>query len=154
MAGLLFQNVAGLLFQNMAVLLLQKKNCLEVISEERVNFFSGEEGEVIPCRVTEDGECAGTDSGKSGTRNLEAESIRDSGDHGTVRKVEDSQRFHLQTWDQVSIQMHVLRQQSIAIKFSFCLCSLFHSFSPPVIFKHKGTRKANGEPDFICDLMT
>ena len=33
-------------------------------------------GKVIPCRGTEDRKGVGTDSGKSGARNLEAESIR------------------------------------------------------------------------------
>ena len=33
-------------------------------------------GTAIPCRRTEDRKGAGTNSGKSGTRNLEAESIR------------------------------------------------------------------------------
>ena len=33
-------------------------------------------GKVIPCRGAEDRKGAGTSSGKSGTRNLEAESIR------------------------------------------------------------------------------
>ena len=34
----------------------------------------------IPCRGTEDRKGAGTSSGKSGTRNLEAESIRNRAD--------------------------------------------------------------------------
>ena len=43
------------------------------MSPKRVSF--GEGGYVIPCRGTEDGKGAGTYSGKSGSRNLKAESI-------------------------------------------------------------------------------
>ena len=39
-------------------------------------FLSERKGTVIPCRVTEDRKGAGTNSGESGARNLEAESIR------------------------------------------------------------------------------
>ena len=38
--------------------------------------YIGEEGEVIPCRGTEDRKGAGNNSGKSGARNLLGESIR------------------------------------------------------------------------------
>ena len=36
---------------------------------------AAEEGKVIPCRWADDRKGAGTNSGKSGTRNLEAENI-------------------------------------------------------------------------------
>ena len=39
-------------------------------------FLSERKGKVTPCRWTEDRKGAGTNSGKSGARNLEAESIR------------------------------------------------------------------------------
>ena len=38
--------------------------------------MSERKGKVIPCRWTKDRKGAGTNSGESGTRNLEAESIR------------------------------------------------------------------------------
>ena len=62
------------------------------MSPER-EFLSERKGEVIPCRWTENTKSAGINSGESGARNLEAESIR-SGAESTrgVRKVEDSHR--------------------------------------------------------------
>ena len=39
-------------------------------------FLSDRKGKVIPCRGTENRKGAGTNSGKSDTKNLEAESIR------------------------------------------------------------------------------
>ena len=46
------------------------------MSSERVSV--GEQGEVIPCRWTENRKGTGTNRGESGARNLQAESIRSS----------------------------------------------------------------------------
>ena len=54
-------------------------------------FLSESKGKVIPCTMAENGNGAGTNSGKSGTRNLEAESIRSRAE-STGGCVEDSQR--------------------------------------------------------------
>ena len=60
----------------MAGLELWKKKCLEVRFEAYGKFLSERKGKVIPCRGSEDRKGAGTNSGESGTRNQEAESIR------------------------------------------------------------------------------
>ena len=53
------------------------KEWLEVSLEGvQREFLSERKGKVIPCRGTENRKGAGTNSGKSDTRNLEAESIR------------------------------------------------------------------------------
>ena len=54
------------------------------MSAERVSVR--EEGEVVPCRWTENRKGAGTNNGESGARNLEAESIR-SGAESTGGRV-------------------------------------------------------------------
>ena len=41
-----------------------------------MEFLSERKGKVIPCRRTENRKGAGTNSGQSGARNLEAENIR------------------------------------------------------------------------------
>ena len=66
--------------ENMASVLFWKKKYLE---ERFFNRFeavprgslSERKGKFTPCRGTEDGKGARTNSGKSGTRNLDAESI-------------------------------------------------------------------------------
>ena len=58
--------------ENMAGLELWKKKCLEVRFEAYGKFLSERKGKVIPCRGSEDRKGAGTNSGDSGTRNLEA----------------------------------------------------------------------------------
>ena len=63
------QNVAGVLFRKTNVLRLDSESSQRVSCRER-------ERKVIPCRGTEDGKSSETDSGESGTRNLEAKSIR------------------------------------------------------------------------------
>ena len=61
----------------MAGLLCGEKGCLELRCEGvQREFLSERKGKVIPCRGAEDRKGAGTNSGKSGTRNPEAESIR------------------------------------------------------------------------------
>ena len=61
---------------NRAGLLFWEKKCFEV-GFERVQreVLSDRKGKVIPCGGTEDRKDTGTNSGKSGTRELEAESI-------------------------------------------------------------------------------
>ena len=60
-----------------SLLVLEKKTRLEVRSERvQGKFLSEREGRVIPCRGAEDRKGVGTNSGKSRTRNLEAESTR------------------------------------------------------------------------------
>ena len=61
----------------MAGLLCQEKGCLELRFEgAQRGFLSERKGKVYPCRGAEDRKGAGTNSGKSGTRNPEAEKIR------------------------------------------------------------------------------
>ena len=84
---------------------------LKVIFERVQRFVSERKVKVSPCRGVEDGKGSGTNSKKSGTKNLEAESIRSraestggcikmktvaetsqSGEYRRVYKVEDSRR--------------------------------------------------------------
>ena len=68
----------------MAGLLFWKKKCFKV-GFERIQrrFLSERTGKVIQCRGTEEGKGTRTNSGKSGTRNLQAESIkRQRGEYG------------------------------------------------------------------------
>ena len=53
-------------------------------------FLSERKGKVTQCRWTENRKGAGTKSGESGARNLEAESIRSRAEYVRVCKVEDS----------------------------------------------------------------
>ena len=56
-------------------------------------FLSESKGKVIPCTMAENGNGAGTNSGKSGTRNVEAESITSRAEsEGGMYKAEDSHR--------------------------------------------------------------
>ena len=60
------------------------------MSPERVSVGDKEEG---PCRWTENRKGSGTNSGESGARNLEAESIRSRAEkYERVCKAEDSHR--------------------------------------------------------------
>ena len=59
---------------NMPGLLFWKKKCLETGTEEaQREFLSDRKGKIIT--RAEDGKDTGTNSGKSGTRDLEAESV-------------------------------------------------------------------------------
>ena len=61
----------------MAGLMCREKGCLELrFAGVQREFLSERKGKVIPCRWAEDRKVTGTNSGKSGTRNPEAESIR------------------------------------------------------------------------------
>ena len=63
--------------KNMAGLLFWKKKCLEVrVEGVQRGILLERKGKVIPCKWAADRNGTGTNSGKSGTRNLEAESIR------------------------------------------------------------------------------
>ena len=57
-------------------LLFWGETCLEVGFEGVQRGFSSEMRKVIRCRGTKDGKGRGTNSGESGTRNLETQSIR------------------------------------------------------------------------------
>ena len=62
------------------------------MSPER-EFLSERKGEVIPCRWTENTKSAGINSGESGARNLEAESIRSGAEStGGCVKLKGGQR--------------------------------------------------------------
>ena len=70
----------------MAGLLFEEKECLEVISERvQRGFLLERKGRVTPRREAEDRQHAGTNSGKSGTRILEAESSRVGSTGGDVK---------------------------------------------------------------------
>ena len=78
----------------MAGLLFWKKKCFKV-GFERIQrrFLSERTGKVIQCRGTEEGKGTRTNSGKSGTRNLQAESIRGREEStGRMCEVENSHR--------------------------------------------------------------
>ena len=57
-----------------------KVECQRLDLKESREFLSERKGTVIPCRVTEDRKGAGTSSGESGAKNLEAEIIRSRGE--------------------------------------------------------------------------
>ena len=57
--------------------MFREEKCLEVRLEAvQRGFLSDRKGKVIPQRRSEDRRSAGTNSGQSGTRNLEAQSIK------------------------------------------------------------------------------
>ena len=56
---------------------MEKENVFSFdLNESREGFLTERKGKVIPCRRTEDRNGAGTNSGESGVRNMEAETIR------------------------------------------------------------------------------
>lgn len=60
--------------ENMVDLLVWKKKCFELnLKRVKRGFLLERKGRVIPCSGAEDGKGMGTNSGKSGRRNLEAE---------------------------------------------------------------------------------
>ena len=71
---------------------LGKRNVIRLnLNESSEGFLLDRKGKVIPCRWTEHRKGAGTNSGESGAKNLEAESIRSRAEStGRVCKVEDS----------------------------------------------------------------
>ena len=130
----------------------RKRNVLRLDLKRGLISFRERKGRSLHVdRGTEDGKCTGTDSGKSGTRNLEAESIRgrakitarcvklktvkDSTSNPGIRSVYRCTCFASSLYSYLS---------------SFCLCSSFHSlFSQSFLSIKARVRRTESRTSFV-----